>query len=249
MLLGEGLSNTGSRLFRWRSYVLLAFVPLLALAVLKGEQFETAMGEPLGDMFEAGCILFALAGLMLRAATVGFVPPRTSGRNRRAQVAQVLNTTGMYSLTRNPLYLANCMTYLGIVLYGQSLMLGLAFVLFLALYYERIIMAEEAFLSAKFGVEYTDWTARVPVFLPRFSGWRAPSMPFCWRLVLRRECPGWLATTAMLFAIEVSFDYFDAEAEPLFKPEWIVALTLVTALSLGTLFLKRKTRILNAIGR
>ena len=134
-----------------------------------------------------------LAGLALRAFTVGSVPSRTSGRNTHGQVAASLNVTGMYSLTRNPLYLANCMIYVGVLLYSQDLLLTLAFTLFLVVYYERIILAEEAFLLERFGDAYRRWAAEVPVFLPRLHGWRRPALPFSLRSVLRREYPTWLA--------------------------------------------------------
>ncbi|MGB8874133.1 MAG: hypothetical protein WCC75_12145, partial [Desulfobaccales bacterium] len=43
------------------------------------------------------------------------LPPRgTSGRNTQGQVAETLNTTGIYSLVRNPLYLGNFLIWLGL---------------------------------------------------------------------------------------------------------------------------------------
>ncbi|MGC9453013.1 MAG: methyltransferase family protein, partial [Oceanipulchritudo sp.] len=41
----------------------------------------------------------------------------TSGRNTKQQVAYSLNTTGFYSVVRNPLYLGNFFMYLGIALF------------------------------------------------------------------------------------------------------------------------------------
>lgn len=59
-----------------------------------------------------------------------------------------------------------------------------------ALYYERIICAEETFVQRKFGKTYTDWAARTPVFIPK--PWRRsrPELPFSLRTVLRREYNG-----------------------------------------------------------
>ena len=175
MLLGQSMQALGGALFRWRSYALLVFVPLLTWAVVQGEPIERAIGDTWGDAYEAACVGLVLVGLVLRAVTVGYVPRRTSGRNTSGQIANVLNTTGLYSLTRNPLYLANCVIYLGMVLLTQDLLLSLAFALFLALYYERIILAEEAFLLRRFGESYLAWAADVPPFLPRLWGWRQPS--------------------------------------------------------------------------
>lgn len=245
MLLGERMRASGGHLFRWRSFVLVIFVPLLALATMRGEPLERAFGGLWGEAIEAACTALALAGLALRAATVGFVPAKTSGRNTHGQVAASLNTTGVYSLTRNPLYLANCMIYLGVVLYSQDLLLTLALALFLALYYERIILAEEAFLLDRFGDEYRAWAAEVPVFVPRLRGWRRPALPFSVRSVLRREYPTWLLTILALAVVDFTADYFESG----YTNEWnlVVALSLAGYLILH--LLNRHTGLLRAPGR
>ena len=48
---------------------------------------------------------------------MGFAPRGTSGRNTLGQVAEVLNTSGMYSVVRNPLYLGNFVIWLGLALF------------------------------------------------------------------------------------------------------------------------------------
>ncbi len=55
---------------------------------------------------------------------------------------------------------------LGVVLAIKVWWFVLLACLVLALYYERIICAEETFLQQKFGKAYTDWAARTPVFIP-----------------------------------------------------------------------------------
>jgi protein-S-isoprenylcysteine O-methyltransferase Ste14 len=245
MLLGERMREGGGRLFRWRSFVLAIFLPLLALAARKAEPIEQLLGEFWGDLYEFGCIALVLAGLALRAFTVGFVPAKTSGRNTRGQVAASLNTTGMYSVTRNPLYLANCMIYLGVILYSQDLLLALAFGLFLALYYERIILAEEAFLLERFGDTYRGWAAEVPAFVPRLRGWRPPALPFSLRTVLRREYPTWLAAILSLAAIDIAADYFEND----FNYDWIAIVVLGLVGYLILHMLNRRTHLLRVAGR
>ena len=68
--------------------------------------------------------------------------------------------------------------------------LPVIYVLAFWLYYERIMFAEESFLRQKFGETYQQWAATTPAFLPRFSQWRKPSLPFSWLNVLRREYSG-----------------------------------------------------------
>lgn len=245
MLLGDRMRESGASLFRWRSFVLLIFVPLLALAVHAGEPVERALGAFWGEAYEAACIVLVLAGLALRAFTVGYVPSRTSGRNTHGQVAASLNVTGMYSLTRNPLYLANCVSYVGVLLYSQDLLLTLAFTLFLILYYERIILAEEAFLLERFGDSYRRWAAEVPVFFPRIRGWRAPELPFSLRSVLRREYPTWLGALLALAVIDIPADYLAGEG----ANDWNATLALGFAGYLILHLLNRRTRLLRVRGR
>lgn len=245
MLLAERMRTSGGNLFRWRSFVLLIFVPLLGLAAYAGEPVEGALGAFWGEVYEAGCIVLVLAGLALRAFTVGSVPSKTSGRNTHGQVAASLNVTGMYSLTRNPLYLANGLAYLGVFLYGQNLLLTLAFALFLVVYYERIILAEEAFLTERFGETYRRWAAEVPVFLPRLHGWSRPALAFSFRSVVRREHPTWLAAILALAAIDTAADFFAGE----YDLDWTAAVALGLAGYLVVLTLNRRTRLLRPLGR
>jgi protein-S-isoprenylcysteine O-methyltransferase Ste14 len=245
VLLVDRMRESGGNLFRWRSFVLAIFLPLLALAVHAGEPVERALGASWGEAYEAACIALVLAGLALRAFTVGSVPSRTSGRNTHGQVAASLNVTGMYALTRNPLYLANCIAYVGVLLYSQDLLLTLAFILFLVVYYERIILAEEAFLLDRFGDAYRRWAAEVPVFLPRLHGWRRPALPFSLRSVLRREYPTWLAALLALAVIDVAADYFEGG----YSPDWTTAVGLGLAGYLIVHVLNRRTRVLRVPGR
>lgn len=239
MLLNDRMRESGGRLFRWRSFILLVFLPLLALAVQRGEPLEQALGDFWGELYEVGCIVLVLAGLGLRAFTVGSVPSKTSGRNTHGQVANSLNVTGMYSLTRNPLYLANSMVYLGVILYGQDLLLGLAVALFLVVYYERIILAEEAFLLERFGETYRTWASEVPAFIPRRRGWRRPALPFSARSVLRREYPTWFGAVLSLAVIDTAADY----VRDGYTYDWSVALGVGFAGYLVLHLLNRRTRI------
>ena len=43
------------------------------------------------------------------------------------------------------------------------------------LYYERIMLAEEEFLRARYGKAFDDWAARTPAFLPNFRHWVPPT--------------------------------------------------------------------------
>lgn len=248
MLIRETMALTGHSLFRWRGQALLIFLPWMLLAAWSGEALEAVFGEGFGIGAETLSALLILGGLAIRIHAVGHAPAGTSGRNTTGQIASRLTMSGLYSQTRNPLYLGNCMTYLGFALLTQSASLTLAMALFLVIYYERIILAEEAFLEKKFGQEYLEWAARVPVFLPRLSDWRAPVLAFSLRSAMRREYPGWLSAAGLTGAIVTLQER--AEGEGLRDEPLILALVSgVFALSLGIRFLKRRTGLLNVKGR
>ncbi len=248
MLLKDHLSASGARLFRWRSYVLLAFAPFMLLAVFQGERVEAMLGEGLGDAYELACIALVMAGEAIRILTVGFVPRGTSGRNTRGQLAETLNTSGMYALVRNPLYLGNCMMYLGVVLFTQHVGLALVLALVLLPYYERIIAAEERFLVQSFGQTYEDWAAKTPAFLPRLTGWKAPALRFSLRTVIRREHASVYGAIVALYLIELGLHNLGATPEA-FATGWHWVLGVATVLELVVIAVKRGTTLLNVAGR
>jgi len=248
MALARSLQKQGSLLFRWRSYVPLVFLPLLVVSVMNPERIEASLGETIGDSYEGFCYFLVFVGLAIRAFTVGFVPRGTSGRNTRGQVASVLNTKGMYSITRNPLYLGNTITYLGIALFTQDLIMAALFALFLVVYYERIILAEETFLQERFGADYDAWASRVPAFFPKPWLWQKPDMAFSFRTVLKREYPGLLAAVLMLFVIEFVGDYFE-EGTWSIEPAWAWAVGAALVVYVVLRSLKKHTSVLRVSGR
>ena len=145
MLIQE-LSRRGNQFFRWRSFIPLMLVPpAIVLAYdappCAGDWGWRAMSWTVG-----------ILGVLVRAKTIGHVPPGTSGRNTsEGQVAESLNTRGMYSLVRHPLYLGNYFMWMALVLATGRLDFALVVTLLYMMYYLRIAMAEEAFLAGKFG--------------------------------------------------------------------------------------------------
>lgn len=247
-MIGDTIARQGAWLFRWRSYILLGFLPLGLLAISKPEAIEVHFGEFADSLYETACIALAFLGLAIRAFTVAYVPIGTSGRNTSRQIADTLNTTGAYSLTRNPLYLGNAAVCVAIALFTQDLSFSILMILFLVIYLERIIATEERFLAGKFGAAYTEWAADVPVFFPRLHGWKRPELPFSIRNVLRREYSSLFAVVAVLFAIEAIRDKL-VEREPGADPAWIGFFAFGAAAYLGLRWLKKHTTLLDVAGR
>ena len=247
MPLREEFVASGQWLFRWRSYLpVVLFAPVV---LVTWERARAAL-LPVPDRgWDLVCLVVSMLGIVVRGIAIGSAPAGTSGRNTaEGQVASTVNTTGMYSVVRHPLYLGNFLNWLGVALFPRSAWLAVVIVLAFWLYYERIMFAEEEFLRGKFGPAYEEWASRTPAFLPDFRRWRPATLPFSGRNVLKREYSGVLGIVACLAALDVVRDS-TAAGEPSIDPMWIgiLAITLVLYFVLRTL--KRHTRVLHVEGR
>lgn len=240
MMLREQIESTGAWLFRWRSYLPPVLLAVVGVALTEAGDLDARSWD---HRWEAFCVGISLLGLVVRGLVVGFTPKGTSGRNTTEQVAETLNTTGMYSVVRHPLYLGNFLMWLGVALYPRLWWLAVIVALSFWLYYEWIMLAEEAFLRTRFGDEFLRWADCTPAFLPALSPWCPPDRRFSIRKVLRKELSGMLGVVVTFSALEA---LNDALADRLFErdPVW-AAFLLVGLLTYGLLkFLKRKTLVL-----
>ena len=246
MALLEEFEREGNWLFRWRSYLPLI---LLALVLIEMGVF-TYLGNSttLDVVWEVFCLLVSSVGLVVRAFTVGYTPRGTSGRNTSGQMAEVLNTTGIYSIVRHPLYLGNFIMMLGLSLFPHQWWLTVIFVLSFWLYYERIMYAEEGFLRAKFGDQFVAWAEKTPPFIPNLKLWRPPDLSFSFRNVLRREYNGFFAMIVTFFLLEVRGD-LAVEGRLQFELGWLILLASSFVVWIVLRTLKRKTTVLDVEGR
>jgi len=248
MALREELEKTGLWLFRWRSLLPIFIFPLFLAALPNSEGLERIVGDSADEVYEGFCLAISFVGLAIRCLTVGYAPEGTSGRNTKRQKARTLNTTGMYSIVRHPLYFGNFVIFVGLILLVEVwwfiLLAASAFVL----YYAVIMYAEEEFLRGRFGAAYLEWAERTPAFVPRRKGWKRPDLPFAWKSVLRREYSGFFVVIASFSALETATDLF---AEHKLVLDWDAGILLIfgflTYLTLRTL--KRRTRVLEVAGR
>jgi len=249
----DALVGNGRFLFRWRSVLPLLLLPVLALSLRESAQLDEMLGESLETLWAWVCLAVALVGLGIRCYTIGYTPRGTSGRGTRHLRADCLNTTGTYSIVRNPLYLGNAVIALGLVMAIKVWWLAAIVALAGWLYLERILAAEEEFLTERFGAEYLRWVERTPAFIPRLSLWRPSDLPFSWRTVLRREYHGLLVITASFFVIDAFTDLvitgmpLDEWAHSDYMWPLLLSLSLVMAAVLRVI--KKHTRWLHERGR
>ena len=197
MRLSEHLVDSGDMLFRWRSYVPLVLLPLLLLPMW------LAPHPPVSLWWKLVAAGVALAGEALRFVASGLAPEGTSERSTTGPRAAVLNTSGIYSVVRHPLYIANTLTMVGLAMFPGRWALPVIVLLASVLYYERIAMREEAFLDSQFGTSFRDFTNRVPAVIPRFSNYTPSTRAFSLMRALEREFNGILAIAASLYVLDL----------------------------------------------
>ena len=246
MSLNTQFEKTGAWLFRYRSYLPLILFPMVAMVFISYSYIRHS--HQLTELWETFCLMISFSGLAVRALTVGYTPENTSGRNTHGQLAEKLNTTGMYSLVRHPLYLGNYLIILGLSLFFHTWWVVLLVACLFALYYERIMFAEEAFLRISFGEAFEKWATITPSIIPRFKGWQKPPLTFSWRNILRREYSGFFAIILVYFILEVVGDSIVEKRLKIDWP-WIVLLLAGTAIYLTLRTLKKQTRLLHVKGR
>ncbi|AMQ57861.1 methyltransferase family protein [Algoriphagus sanaruensis] len=251
MALQEELESQGNWLFKYRSFlplvILILAIPIYLRRDLHPEEYLFYREEYASFLIYFG-LAVGLAGLIIRIYTVGHTPKNTSGRNtKEGQLADTLNTTGIYSVVRHPLYLGNFLMWLGPAILTGHLWFILSFILMYWVYYERIMFAEEQFLRKKFGDQYLEWSQQVPAFIPKWKGFKKSNLHFSWKKVLRKEKNGLFA----LFLIFCAFDICGVLIHN--KPEINLFLASFTTFT-GILYfvlkvLKRKTTLLNEVDR
>lgn len=249
MALYEELETQGNWLFRHRSVlpllVLLSGMAVFVFTVMAhGKLLPLVL--PYWHPYEYACLAVGMAGTLIRAYTVGHTPAGTSGRNTGGQVADMLNTTGIYSVVRHPLYLGNFLMWLSVALLTCNAGFVVAFVLAYWLYYERIMYAEEQFLRRKFGSDYLRWAEHTPAFIPCFKRFRPADLPFSWKKVIKKEKNG-------VFALFLLFSLFDGIVawQTNVSPNFAL-LALAAASGIGYLILKyvkKHTGLLDERGR
>ena len=181
------MARDGEALFRVRGKY-LKYVSILSVIIA---YFNGASGpfssETANLAWFCFALVLALSGALLRIVTSGYAALGTSGSSKAGAVAAELNTTGPYSLVRNPLYTGRILNFTGIAMLSGSWVYGLITLLVSIFVYERISVYEEEFLRREFGEDHSRWADKVPFLVLRLSGWKKPKYPFWLRRCIKRE--------------------------------------------------------------
>ena len=152
------LANIGDFLFRYRN---LLFPLCLPLAFLPGPRLfdEALVAAALG--FAASAV-----GELVRASTIGLQYIVRGGRDRRVY-ANDLVTGGLYSHTRNPMYVGNMLILVGLTIASNSWACVAVAIPFYAFVCAAIVAAEERYLRGRFGADFDAYCRDVPGALER----------------------------------------------------------------------------------
>jgi protein-S-isoprenylcysteine O-methyltransferase Ste14 len=195
----------GQWLFQHRCFM-PAFFALLFIPALNHFQFPQN-SHLLQIYWELVCLGISLLGLAVRVMTVAYISEPSSGRELSTPKAEHLNTTGIYSLVRHPLYIGNLIIWLGVVSMMRLWWLSLAIILLSLGYHRLIIGAEESYLGNRFGQVYLEWAQKTPALIPSFRNWAPPEYPFSMAMVLRREYSGLFQVIAVFCFMNAALNY------------------------------------------
>lgn len=249
-MLYKEFKKQGDFLFRYRGSL-----PLIILLVGFGIFIVTRLNSSGEDNFlQSEAFMFiglsiSIFGQFIRILTTGFTPVNTSGRNKYYQIADEINTTGIYSTVRHPLYLGNFFMWLGLALLTGNMWFVLSFALFYWIYYERIMYAEEMFLFEKFGELYEKWAEKTPAFIPGFKKFEKPKIKFSWKKILKKEKNGINGLFIIFFFFDFTGNIIDAGKLVIVRNFWFYAAIISFTIYLILKFLKRKTTVLDEEGR
>lgn len=221
MALFEEMKSQGNLLFRYRGILPVLFL-VIGLLVFVYHRLDNEHVD-LGGNYDFMCLGVGIVGLLIRIYTVGHSAKRTSGRNTREQVAGEINSTGIYSTVRHPLYVGNFFMWLAVAMLTANFWFVISFILLYWVYYERIMFAEEEYLREKFGKVYSDWAAITPAFIPDVKAWRKPKYPFNFKKVFHKEKNGIMALFVIFFVFLALGSYLLYDTIFAIPNFWIVA--------------------------
>lgn len=247
MALRKEMEAQGNWLFRFRGQL-----PVFILLIQFWVYFDAVAGYKLyfKDPFIWGliCLGVSLFGQLIRFSVIAYTPRNTSGRNTKMQVADTVNKTGIYSAVRHPLYLGNFFMWLGIAMITQNISFITIFILVFWLFYERVMFAEEQFLTKKFGDDYKEWASRVPAFIPDFSKWLPSQSSFSFKNILKRESVGIFNLFFVFWLFSLEFNWIKGNTNYTADP-WFIMFSIVTIATMIIWVIRKKTTWLMVDGR
>ncbi len=194
----------GHFFFGYRDYL----IPLAFLILIFTTSPEFPFGSERLDRWLDGLgIVVALIGQGCRILAIGSVDNIRRGGHRKRIAADTLIREGFFAHSRNPLYLGNLLILFGLILIANCRWWYLVAFPGFVLTYFALILAEEDFLTKKFGKEYEEYCRQVNRLVPNFTGLRhfLRSFVFDWKQMIQKEYGStfaWMSMTLVLLLWE-----------------------------------------------
>jgi len=246
MLLRYQMEVQGNFLFKYRGVLpVLLIPPGLALLYFQINSHPSFSWISFFSYYKWVCLATIVLGQLIRFYAIGYTPRSTSGRNTQVQVADVVNSTGIYSCVRHPLYLGNFFMALGVAMLSCDFLFIVIYVLLFWIYYERIMYAEEQFISKKFDQKLENWANKTPTIVPDCKEFQKPNGDFNWKKIIRQEKNGLLGTFAIFVVFQLVENYALHQKAFLGFDFWNIGLLVSGVTYLVVRLLTKKTRVLH----
>jgi protein-S-isoprenylcysteine O-methyltransferase Ste14 len=136
----------------------LIFGVPLAVGLYENRSNPVALLQPRVAMI-AGVVIIVVALVLMLAAVIQLRRARTALMPYRPTTAIVERWP--YSFSRNPIYLAMAIVYIGISIFFNTIWPFLLLPLIMLVMHRGVIEREERYLEQKFGSQYVDYRLRV----------------------------------------------------------------------------------------
>ncbi len=141
--------------------VILSFVIILTGFLYQFPQIYSS-NRMLDNVWDFTGMIFVLKGTLIRMIARGV-------KKVNSKRGKALVTSGIYQITRNPMYLGSFYLGIGFVLIVWPWWSAFVFALLFYLRFRRQVRIEEEYLKKEFGLEYEVYCAKVPRVFPRFQ--------------------------------------------------------------------------------
>lgn len=144
----------------------LKIPPPVAAALFAGAMWAISFASPVLDVPEsvrnpAAMILALAGGALVIAGMISFALARTTINPMKPETTSSLVRSGVYAISRNPMYVGLLLVLAGWAVYLASAWALLGPVAFVPYMNRFQISPEERALSALFGAEYAAYTSKV----------------------------------------------------------------------------------------
>ena len=152
----------------------LLVVPVLLVSLLPFVLFWGFQNEVAIALFTVGVVTI-VSGFILLGSTISLFIKKGEGTIAPWNPTRKLIVTGFYSHVRNPMHMG-----VFLILAGESVTVGSVPLFLWASFFIMgnllyVPLVEEKKLLERFGEEYMAYKNNVPMWIPRFSAWKASS--------------------------------------------------------------------------